>query len=53
MVKNAEVAHPNVAKFVGAGILGEEYLSWNFAIVDVGGMNLYLRPPESGPRKNR
>jgi predicted aspartyl protease len=30
----------------GAGLLGEEYLSWNFAIVDVGGMNLFLRPPE-------
>jgi len=37
----------------GAGLLGEEYLSWNFGIVDVGGMNLYLRPPESAPRKKR
>jgi predicted aspartyl protease len=53
VVNNAEVAVGNVAKFVGAGLLGEEYLSWNFAIVDVGGMNLFLRPPESGPRKNR
>jgi predicted aspartyl protease len=53
VVNNAEVAVGQVAKFVGAGLLGEEYLSWNFAIVDVGGMNLYLRPPESGPRKNR
>jgi hypothetical protein len=42
-----------VAKMVGAGLLGEEYLSWNFAVVDLGGMNLYLRPPESGPAKKR
>jgi predicted aspartyl protease len=53
MVNNAEVAVGNVAKFVGAGILGEEYLSWNFAIVDFSGMNLYLRPPESAPAKKR
>jgi predicted aspartyl protease len=53
IVNNAEVLVGNVAEMVGAGLLGEEYLSWNFAIVDVGGMNLYLRPPESAPRKNR
>lgn len=53
VVNNAEVAVGNVAKFVGAGIIGEEYLSWNFGIVDVGGMNLYLRPPESAPQKKR
>jgi predicted aspartyl protease len=53
VVSNAEVMVGNVAKFVGTGLLGEEYLSWNFAVVDVGGMNLYLRPPESAPRKNR
>ena len=53
VVNNAEVAVGNVAKFVGAGLLGEEYLSWNFGIVDVGGMNLYLRPPESAPAKKR
>jgi predicted aspartyl protease len=52
-VKNAEVLVGNVAKMVGDGLLGEEYLSWNFGIVDFGGMNLYLRPPESAPRKNR
>ena len=46
IVNNAEVVVANVAKMVGAGLLGEEYLSWNFAIVDVGGMNLYLRPPD-------
>jgi predicted aspartyl protease len=46
IVNNAEVVVANVAKMVGAGLLGEEYLSWNFAVVDVGGMNLYLRPPD-------
>jgi hypothetical protein len=51
VVNNAEVAVANVAKFVGAGLLGEEYLSWNFGILDLGGMNLYLRPPESAPAK--
>jgi predicted aspartyl protease len=53
VINNAEVMVAHVAKMVGAGLLGEEYLSWNFAVVDVGGMNLYLRPPESAPRKNR
>jgi hypothetical protein len=53
VVNNAEVSVARVAKMAGAGLLGEEYLSWNFAIIDVGGMNLFLRPPESAPRKNR
>jgi len=52
-IANAEVVVANVAKMVGAGLVGEEYLSWNFGIVDVGGMNLYLRPPESAPVKKR
>jgi len=52
-IPNAEVVVALIAKEAGAGLLGEEYLSWNFGIVDVGGMNLYLRPPESAPRKNR
>jgi predicted aspartyl protease len=30
-----------------AGVLGAEYLSSNFAIVDVGGLGLYLRHPDS------
>ena len=30
-----------------AGVLGEEYLSSNFAIIDVGGRALYLRHPDS------
>lgn len=46
VINNAEVTVAKAAKFVGAGLLGEEYLSWNFAVVDVGGMNLYLRPPD-------
>jgi hypothetical protein len=29
-----------------AGVLGQEYLSSNFAVVDVGGRALYLRHPE-------
>lgn len=53
VVNNAEVAVSHVAKMVGAGLLGEEYLSWNFGIVDVGGMNLYLRPPEPKSQKKR
>jgi len=53
VVNNAEVFVGKVAKMVGDGLLGEEYLSWNFGVVDFGGMNLYLRPPESAPRKNR
>lgn len=52
-VPNAEIVIANIARQIGVGLLGEEYLSWNFAIVDVGGMNLYLRPPESAPKKSR
>ena len=52
-ISNAEIMVANVAKMVGTGLLGEEYLSWNFAVVDVGGMNLYLRPPDSGQAKKR
>ena len=52
-IPNAEVVVANIAKEGGAGLLGEEYLSWNFGIVDVGGMNLYLRPPESESPKKR
>jgi predicted aspartyl protease len=52
-ISNAEVVVANVNKMVGTGLLGEEYLSWNFGIVDLGGMNLYLRPPESKPTKKR
>jgi predicted aspartyl protease len=30
-----------------AGVLGQEYLSSNFAVIDVGGMSLYLRHPDT------
>jgi predicted aspartyl protease len=30
-----------------AGVLGQEYLSSNFAVIDMGGMALYLRHPDS------
>ena len=52
-ISNAEVMVANVNKMIGTGLLGEEYLSWNFGIVDLGGMNLYLRSPESKPAKKR
>jgi predicted aspartyl protease len=45
-VNNAEVVVADIAEFVGAGLLGEDYLSWNFGIVDLGGMNLFLRQPD-------
>ncbi len=52
LVHNAEITIGE-PKIDADGLLGEEYLSWNFGIVDVGGMNLYLRPPESAPSKKR
>ena len=52
-IPNAEVVIARIIKEAGAGLLGEEYLSWNFGIVDVGGMNLYLHPPEATPGKKR
>ena len=30
-----------------SGLIGAEYLAWNFAVIDVGGMALYLRHPDS------
>jgi clan AA aspartic protease (TIGR02281 family) len=42
-VNNAEVFVANVHHTVGAGLLGQEYLSFNFAVIDMGGMALYLR----------
>jgi len=53
---NAEVVVAHVSKDIllsnsaaesNAGVLGEEYLSSNFAVIDVGGMALYLRHPDS------
>src|SRR5262245_7956634 len=53
---NAEVVVAHVSKDIllsnsaaesNAGVLGQEYLASNFAIIDVGGMALYLRHPDS------
>jgi len=53
IVHNAELTIGESKIDGAAGMLGEEYLSWNFGIIDLGGMNLYLRPPDSGPAKKR
>jgi predicted aspartyl protease len=37
----------NSAAESNAGVLGQEYLSSNFAVIDIGGMALYLRRPDS------
>jgi predicted aspartyl protease len=52
VIHNAELIIGE-SRLGGSGLLAEEYLSWNFGIVDVGGMNLYLRPPDSTPAKKR
>ncbi len=53
---NAEVVVAHVAGDIllsksaaesNAGILGQDYLSKNFAVIDVGGRTLYLRHPDS------
>lgn len=52
-IPDAEVVIGRIVKEAGGGLLGEEYLSWNFGIIDVGGMNLYLRHPEGTSGKKR
>lgn len=52
-VNNTEVVVENVHHTVGAGLLGEDHLSLNFGIVDLGGMNLFLRLPDQASGKNR
>ncbi len=42
-ITNPELEMANVAKDMSAGLLGEEYLSFNFAVIDIGGLGLYLR----------
>ncbi len=42
-IPDAEVELANLSSELGAGLLGEEHLSFNFAIIDMGGMCLYLR----------
>ena len=53
---NAEVVVAHVSKDIllsssaaesNAGVLGQEYLASNFAVIDVSGMALYLRHPDS------
>jgi predicted aspartyl protease len=55
-IPNAEVVVAHVSGDIlltnstaesNAGVLGQEYLSSNFAVIDMGGMALYLRHPDS------
>ncbi len=39
--------HSKSAEESNSGLIGAEYLAWNFAVIDVGGMALYLRHPDS------
>jgi clan AA aspartic protease (TIGR02281 family) len=52
-INNAEVFVADIHEKAGAGLLGEDYLSWNFGIIDLGGMNLYLRHPDTDSAKKR
>ena len=49
-ISNAEVTlgrvSPAVLSGSNIGLLGEEYLSWNFGIIDISGLSLYLRHPD-------
>lgn len=56
MLAKAEVVVAHVSKDIllsnsaaesNAGVLGQEYLSSSFAVIDIGGMALYLRHPDS------
>lgn len=42
-----EVLHSGSTAESNAGLLGAEYLAFNFAVIDVGGNALYLRHPDS------
>jgi hypothetical protein len=44
---SGEVLHSKTAAESNAGLVGAEYLAFNFAVIDVGGMALYLRHAES------
>lgn len=53
-ISNAAILALNISSAVlrtktetNSGLLGAEYLAFNFAVIDVGGMALYLRHPES------
>jgi predicted aspartyl protease len=45
-LRDAEVTIASLLKDLGAGLLGEDYLSLNFAVIDISGMALYLRHPD-------
>jgi hypothetical protein len=44
---SGDVLHSKTAAETNAGLVGAEYLAFNFAVIDIGGMALYLRHPES------
>jgi len=44
---SGEMLHSKNAEESNSGLIGAEYLAWNFAVIDVGGMALYLRHPDS------
>jgi predicted aspartyl protease len=44
---SGEMLHSKSAEESNSGLIGAEYLAWNFAVIDVGGMALYLRHADS------
>jgi hypothetical protein len=44
---SGDVLHAKAAEESNSGLIGAEYLAWNFAVIDVGDMALYLRHPDS------
>ncbi|MFN2540869.1 MAG: aspartyl protease family protein [Chthoniobacterales bacterium] len=43
---SAQASQPQNEEESNAGLVGAEYLGFNFAVIDAGGMALYLRHPE-------
>ena len=44
---SSEVLRTKTAAETNAGLFGAEYLAFNFAVIDVSGLALYLRHAES------
>jgi predicted aspartyl protease len=44
---SGDVLHSKNKEESNSGLIGAEHLAWNFAVIDVGGMALYLRHPDS------
>ena len=44
---SGDVLHSKSEEESNSGLIGAEYLAWNFAVIDVGGMALYLRHADS------